>query len=78
MYTKMRQVMAAAINFEPGSREALEKEHGQVWDTKEMTTEFQALGFAAPYVIVERRADGVQGSLMFQHDPRFYFKFEER
>ena len=23
-----------------------------------------------------RRADGVKGSLMFQHSPRFYFKFE--
>jgi hypothetical protein len=32
-------------------------------------------GFAAPYVVVTRRADGQGGSLEFQHRPRFYFNF---
>ena len=72
----VRRQLVAQINAEPGSREALEAEHGQVWDTAQMVDEFQAIGFAAPLVVVSRRADGVKGSLMFQHNPRFYFKFE--
>ena len=72
----VRREMLAQINAQPGSREALEVEHGQVWDTGELTTNFEVIGFAAPLVVVRRRADGVKGSLMFQHSPRFYFKFE--
>ena len=30
----------------------------------------------APYVVVRRNADGVKGSLEFQHEPRFYFKWQ--
>ena len=29
----------------------------------------------SPLVVVRRRSDGVRGSLMFQHNPRFYFSF---
>jgi hypothetical protein len=29
----------------------------------------------APFVVVRRKADGVKGSLMFQHMPRFYYGF---
>ena len=64
------------INVEPGSREALEAQHGQVWDTRELGNDFSVLGFAAPFVIVRRNSDGVRGSLEFQHNPRFYFNFE--
>jgi hypothetical protein len=71
-----RREMIAQINAVPGSREALEAEHGQVWDTSQLTEEFQALGFMAPLIIVRRRSDGVKGSLMFQHNPRFYFSFQ--
>jgi len=64
------------INAEPGSREALEAQHGQVWDTAEVRTDFSVLGFSAPFVIVRRNSDGVRGSLEFQHNPRFYFNFQ--
>ena len=64
------------INAESGSREALEAQHGQVWDTRELGNDFSVLGFAAPFVIVRRKSDGVRGSLEFQHNPRFYFNFE--
>jgi hypothetical protein len=70
-----RRQMVAAINAEPGSRAALEGEHGQVWDTDELTQDFEVLGFMAPFVVVCRKADGVKGSLMFQHTPRFYYGF---
>jgi hypothetical protein len=70
-----RRQMVAAINAEPGSRAALEAEHGQVWDTDELTRHFEVLGLMAPFVVVRRKADGVKGSLMFQHMPRLYFAF---
>jgi hypothetical protein len=30
----------------------------------------------APLVVVRRKADGVKGSLEFQHMPRYYFGFQ--
>ena len=74
----IRRAMCEAINAEPGSREYLEVEHGQVWDTTELQQDFIVQGFAAPFVIVTRKATGQVGSLMFQHRPRFYFRFENK
>lgn len=71
----IRRAMVDEINAEPGSREALEAEYGQVWDTTQLQEEFSVLGFLAPFVSVQRR-DGVRGTLMFQHSPRFYFRFQ--
>ena len=70
-----RRTLVAEINHQPGSREAIEAQHGQVWDTSELQTEFEAIGFLAPFIVVRRRSDGVRGSLMFQATPRFYFSF---
>ena len=72
----IRRTMVTEINAEPGSREYLEQKYGQVWDTTQMQEEFQALGFMAPLIVVQRRSDGVRGSLTFQHNPRFYFDFQ--
>jgi hypothetical protein len=72
----IRREMVAEINTEPGSRAALEAKHGQVWDTDQLREEFQVIGFMAPLVVVRRKSDGVKGSLMFQHHPRFYFGFQ--
>jgi hypothetical protein len=72
----IRRERLAEINAEPGSREALEAEYGQVWTTQELGRDFDVLGFAAPLVVVRRKADGVRGSLEFQHSPRFYFGFQ--
>ena len=68
--------MVAQINAQAGSREYLEAKHGQVWDTDQVREDFEVLGFMAPFVVVRRKSDGVRGSLMFQHDPRFYFSFQ--
>jgi hypothetical protein len=46
---------------------------GPVWDTKALQEDFTVHGFAAPFVVATRKADGVKGSLMFNHDPRLYF-----
>jgi hypothetical protein len=71
-----RRERLAEINAAPGSRQALEGQYGQVWDTKQLTEDFEVIGFLAPLVVVRRRVDGVKGSLEFQHGPpRFYFNF---
>ncbi len=72
----IRKEMIAQINAAPGSREYLEHQHGQVWDTSQLSVDFEVLGFMAPVVVVRRRSDGQKGSLYFQHSPRFYFGFE--
>jgi len=43
--------------------------------TAEMTDAFTVHSFAAPFVIVTRKSDGVRGTLEFTHSPRFYFNF---
>jgi hypothetical protein len=70
-----RRERLAEINATPGSREALEAQYGQVWDTEQLGEEFEVTGFLAPLVVVRRKRDGVKGSLEFQHHPRLYFNF---
>ncbi len=72
----LRRERLAEINAEPGSREALEAQCGQVWDTAQLRQDFDVLGFVAPLIVVRRKSDGVRGSLEFQHDPRLYFNFQ--
>ena len=72
----IRRERLAEINIEPGSREDLEAKFGQVWDTGELSEEFQAIGFMAPLIVVRRRSDGTKGSLEFQHNPRLYFNWQ--
>lgn len=72
----IRREQVQQVNAEPGSREALEAEHGQVWDTGQLAADFEVLGFMAPYVVTKRKSDGKKGSLLFQHQPRFYFSFQ--
>ena len=75
---KLRSELTAYVNRNATDREELEgRVEGQVWDTKELQEDFEVLGFGAPYVVVRRKADNVKGSLMFQHNPRFYFNFKE-
>ena len=72
----IRRERVAEINAEPGSREALEAQYGQVWSTDELSEDFAVIGFMAPYVVAIRNSDGVKGSMEFQHNPRFYFNFQ--
>jgi hypothetical protein len=48
----------------------------QVWDTDQLRADFEVTGFAAPFVVVRRKIDGAVGSLMFTHNPRYYFGWE--
>jgi hypothetical protein len=52
-------------------------EGGKTWTTEEMKAEFDVQGFAAPFVVVTRKSDGVLGTLEFKHDPRVYFGWLE-
>jgi hypothetical protein len=70
-----RRQRLAEINAQPGNREALEAQHGQVWSTDELSHAFEVIGFMAPFAVVRRKCDGKKGSLEFQHNPRFYFSF---
>lgn len=46
-----------------------------MWDTAALQRDFEVIGFAAPFVVVRRKSDGVKGSLEFMHHPRVYFGF---
>src|SRR4051812_30381996 len=74
-FESLRRARLAEINANPRDRDGLRSAHGEVWDTSELKRDFEVLGFAAPYAVVRRRADGVLGSLVFQHQPRYFFSF---
>jgi hypothetical protein len=69
--------MTLAINTFSAEREELERRHGKVWSTAELGTDFEVVGFAAPFIVVKRRDNGEVGSLEFQHMPRYYFKYRK-
>ena len=56
-------------------RVRLEGIYGQIWDTSELTRDFEVRSFLAPYVSVKKKDTGEVGTLLFQHMPRFYFHF---
>ena len=72
----IRRQRVAEINLQPGSRESIEVQYGQVWATDQLSDDFEVLGFMAPLVVVRRKSDGRKGSLEFQHSPRLYFNFQ--
>jgi hypothetical protein len=66
----------AQLEPEAAERRAqLEADYGKVWTTTEMADDFEVIGFAAPFIVVKRKADGQKGSLEFTHMPRFYFNW---
>jgi hypothetical protein len=48
----------AEINAQPSSREALEAQHGQVWNANEISRAFEVVGFMAPFIVVRQKSDG--------------------
>jgi hypothetical protein len=73
----IRRKLLVQVNASPSERAALETQHGRVWDAEELAREFEVMGFAAPFAVVRRKVDGVVGSLMFQHHPRYYFDWTQ-
>jgi len=75
-WDEFRELLREEINLSPApDRAEAELRHGKVWDTEELKRDFEVHAFAAPFVLVTRKADGVKGALTFQHLPRFYFEF---
>jgi hypothetical protein len=72
----LRRERALELNRNAAARQQLLARYAEVWDTEELARDFEVIGFAAPYVVVRRKADRQIGSLEFQHHPRFYFNFE--
>lgn len=71
-----RRALVAEQRLRPLSREELTAKHlSEVYDTLELQVLFTVHSFAAPFVIVTRKADGMNGSLEFQHSPRYYHSF---
>ena len=72
-----RRAWAVQINSQPAERAALAARYGPVWNPDALTKDFIVLAFGAPLVVVRRRVDNQLGSLLFQHQPRYYFAFKE-
>jgi hypothetical protein len=74
---EIRRALKLKLNAESAERADLERRHGRVWNPVQLAAEFEVLEFLAPFVVVRRRSDAMLGSLFFQHQPRFYFDFQE-
>ncbi len=59
------------------NKEELEQLYEEVLSTSEAVQKYEFIAFCAPFVEVRRRGDGQNGTLEFQPNPRFYFKFVE-
>ena len=77
--TTIRRNLVNEIDTYPADRKELENAYGKenVWNTEELTKEFEVIGFLAPFAVVKRKSNGVKGSVMFQANPRFYYHFVE-
>ena len=60
-----------------------ELKHGQFdirepkWETIELQEEFYVESFCMGMVIVERKSDGIRGTMDFDHMPRVYYNFRK-
>lgn len=72
---ELRRQMVAETNSDQRTRDELAAVYGQTWDTDELRRDFEVTAFLAPFVLVRRKSDGVEGTLQFRHHPRIYFGF---
>ena len=73
---QLRRERMQELNSNAAEREILEERYGQVWDTQQLQEEFVVQGFAAPFVAVKKKDNGEEGTLEFQHMPRYYFSYK--
>lgn len=64
------------INRNPKTKEDLSRDYDCVWDSREVTDEFEILGYKSPFAIAECKQTGTRGTLIFQNEPRFYFGWD--
>ena len=73
----LRRALCAGFNSDPGLKKTIEDRGEETWDSDALQSEFEVKSFAAPFIHVKRKSDGVFGKMMFQHSPRFYWGFIE-
>jgi hypothetical protein len=81
---ELHELQGLAEHIEPHDVELLElagvpefpEEPRTEWSTAELQEDFEVLGFALGMCVVRRRADGVEGTLEFDHAPRVYRGFK--
>jgi hypothetical protein len=72
------RMLQSWINGKPRTREEIQEQlrANPVWDAREFMEAFEVLGWKSPFVIAVNKQTGERGSLLFQHEPRFYFSFD--
>lgn len=45
--------------------------------TEEMLDQYTVIGFSYGMCVVQRKSDGMKGTLDFDHEPRYYYNFVE-
>lgn len=56
-------------------RDPEQHEPREEWNTAELQEQYTVKGFGTSLCVVERKSDGVLGSLNFDHHPRIYYDF---
>lgn len=72
----LREKLVLEINSNPKNRENMEDVYGEIWDTKELSRDFEVFQFLSPFVLVRNKDTSEVGTIMFQHKPRFYFSWK--
>jgi hypothetical protein len=78
---KTRRRWNAQINDRVRSREELKDIWGEALNHLELRRRFNHFFFCNPVLVCRRKSDGQRGTLLFQWNPRFYFRwkpFEEQ
>jgi hypothetical protein len=71
-----RRELVREVN-QNAERAKLEEKYGEVLTTSQMQELYSVEGFLSPFVVCRRKSDGKRGTLMFSHDPRYYFGWQE-
>ena len=58
-------------------RASFEARYGPCLGQLELEREHEVLDFQPPLVLVRRICDGVRGTFVYQHHPRFYYNWQQ-
>lgn len=69
------RMLREVMNRTPCSREELLAVVAEVYNREQVEERYEVLGFRAPFAMVRERSTGQMGTMLFQHEPRFYFSY---
>ena len=58
----IRRILKTVVNDNFSERTDLEREFGAVWNTEELSRDFEVKGFMAPFVVVKHKSDEIMQS----------------